>query len=508
MSALAGLIQNTRTRLASRSLWPAVPWLLIVAAWAFFLLHGFASSPGYYIDEGYAADLMKGFREGHFGGSVYYRPLAAYMPGHRLMLWILSPLFFDPILAGRFLSAVFVLAAAALLYGGFRKSLGSAGALALALVFLSYEQTAVLGRMGIPHVLMGIGILILFFRDPPRSWQVVLGGLICFWNHQFALFVFAVFGLLNLTRIRPLIALVATGFFSLLIYYLGLSGPERGFLPDDLSLNAADSRNAEGINLPLILRVIWMYHTQDFLHLLAAAAAGWGVLKRDRGSIAYLLLTAAIIYQRQNILVFNYPDIMFLPLAAALIGRAGGWLRELASTRFPQYQGLAKPAIALILIVLLMIQTAAVWPKIQAFELRQRFQRWATADMGEFRAVAAWVNEHITPADLVLATPTIGAVLKCPTADWLTMTSHQGYPTTFMPRPWPRERLTTDLSLDRIQYVVVSDSDFVWTLGQPNVSKIAEKVEKWPVAYATERFIVLRNPARSDEGPLLPGSAP
>ena len=121
---------------------------------------------------------------------------------------------------------------------------------------------------------------------------------------------------------------------------------------------------------------------------------------------------------------------------------------------------------------------------------------WCSQNVQEIETASAWLNERLTPDDLVICHQNIGWLLNCRTADYLQATAWSGRPTfTFEETP-EKERFLYPADLHKAKYLVVADIDQRWSLSQPNVSWILEELakDKWPVVWSGEFYLIVQNP--------------
>lgn len=487
--------------------WPVA---LLVLLWGMLYWPGLAERPTYYVDEGYAVDLARGWADGRLGGATYERPLAAYMPLHR---WLLQPSLWtvgDPILWGRCISVGVILTIGVVLWMWFRRALGPWLALLPALWLMGYEQSVVLYRMAYPHALFGLGLLLVFGWWGSRWWVRAAGTVLCFWTHQFALPALGLAALCFCRRWRDLLVIGAVVVGSLLALAAGITWfGGWSFVLQDLGWQSAqltDDLGNTGVSLWTPMAVAWSYHTQDLFHAVALLGALTGLWRRELSSVAYMALTSFLIWQRTNIVGFHYPDLLLMPLGAKvladglwagrrLLERVDGGKWEQWVPRLWAGRRVVARAVLVVLVGLTVAQVAFGLVAVRSENgLVLRFQPWATQDMREFRVVADWLNGRSGEGDLVLANPTLASQLRATGVDWLTATLYRGKTTTFSPTPWTKDRFVRSLAPEEFRFVVVGDSDVVWALGQPNVEGTLAQFADWPVVLATLRFVVRENP--------------
>jgi hypothetical protein len=135
-------------------------------------------------------------------------------------------------------------------------------------------------------------------------------------------------------------------------------------------------------------------------------------------------------------------------------------------------------------------------PVVVEGKLVPRDYYWATQSIPDVEAAAKWANEHTDQNDLVICSSNVAWLLHSQTAWFLQVVTWYGMPTQGYELGNPREKFRYDSSVERARFVVVGDSDQRWAIGQPNVIKLFEIMqrEKWPVVWRGDYYFILANP--------------
>jgi len=482
--------------------------LFCVAVWGFLYLPHLRTSPSWYGDEtltlmigrsvfsGDAAD--RAIHPTFWHSSYVYQPFYAWAAGGA------AQVFGGDIYGARLFNAVLALIVALMILLGGRRPFGGDAALFGALVFLTYSQSIVHFRWIYPHNAVALGflavVLCLLRRSTPKTdWIAGLGLATAAACHPlFAHGALAAW----LCRIKRPMAWVRMAAFPALIlaggigWTLSRQWPNLWVLQDIYNLPgfyAQFSReNGSGLQ---ILRNITAFFTQDFFHIgavLTALACCWG---RFYAVPVFLGVVSGLLLQnRQNLTVFYYQAVVFLPLLA--LAWAGG-LRSLENFirhRFGKVRWM-KIALAFFWIIPAVQFTQAVVPSLTG-RILPRNAHWVTQNFHEVEAAAEWINSQIEPEDIVICHQNIGWLLKCRTADLMQTTAWSGKPTFAYESILPRERFRYPANPADAKFLVLADIDQRWTLGQPNVSLILDEITKshWPVVWKGNHYIILANP--------------
>lgn len=102
----------------------------------------------------------------------------------------------------------------------------------------------------------------------------------------------------------------------------------------------------------------------------------------------------------------------------------------------------------------------------------------------------------LEPGDTVGGNPNIAWLLNAEVTPYLQMITWYGIWTQGYENGNARERFRYDASLETAKFAVIGDIDQRWTFGEPNVSQLAQTLEReqWPVVWRGEHYFILANP--------------
>jgi len=111
------------------------------------------------------------------------------------------------------------------------------------------------------------------------------------------------------------------------------------------------------------------------------------------------------------------------------------------------------------------------------------------------RAMAAWINSHSQPTDLVLAMPQVSWLLHCRTAELLQAVAITGAGTAFYPAGLPSDRWAYDARPRAARYLVVDDFTRAWIRENRAERAIVQSARaRWRVVYQGGEYTVYANP--------------
>lgn len=481
---------------------------LLIGSWAILYLPYLRTSPSWYGDETLTLMIGRSLFAGEGGDrsmyATFWHPSYAYQPGYAWLVGLASSLTGEDILGARVLNALLALAISLIIFFGGRRVFGRKASFFGAQMFICYEQSVIHFRWIYPHNAVALGfaivVLCLLRKSSPRAdWTAGAGLAIAAAAHPlFAHGAFAAW----LCRFKRPAAWVRMAVLPALVLAGGLGwtlarqSPHFWVFDDIRSLGAFyakfSSENGAGFQS---LQNIRVFYSHDFFHIGAAIAALLCCRRRFYVISIFLAVVSGLLLQnRQNLPVFYYQAVVFLPvMAMAWSGAARTleiwirlWFRGTQRGRIFWIMAYAIPA-ALFFLVLS--------PAVSG-TLKPRNQLWVTQSVDEVERAADWLSERVTPQDLVICHQNIGWLLPCRTADLMQATAWSGRPTfTFDPTP-ARERFLYPADPGAAKYLVFADIDQRWTLGQPNVSWIIELVanKKWPVVWHGPNYVIVANP--------------
>ena len=482
--------------------------LIVVATWLLIYLPYLRTSPPWYGDETLTLmigrSLFSGVGADRALFATFWHPSYAYQPGYAWMVGFAASLTNGDILGPRFLNALLALIIAlAILLGG-RRPFGVKAALLGALIFLTYSQSVIHFRWIYPHNAVALGfaiaVLCLLRKSSWRAdWTAGAGLALAAVAHP--LFVHGAIASW-LCRIKRPVAWVrmavlpALAVVGCLGWTLARQSPHLWVLDDIHTLagfyGKYSSEYGAGFQL---FRNLGVFYSQDFFHIGAIIAAIICCNRRLYAIPLFLAVVSGLLLQnRQNLTVFYYQAVVFLPVLA--MAWAGAY-RTLES-RIRQATGnrrWTRPVFATVFLVPVVQFFHILGPATSGHLVSRNFH-WCSQNVQEIETASAWLNERLTPDDLVICHQNIGWLLNCRTADYLQATAWSGRPTfTFEETP-EKERFLYPADLHKAKYLVVADIDQRWSLSQPNVSWILEELakDKWPVVWSGEFYLIVQNP--------------
>jgi hypothetical protein len=482
---------------------------LISLSWSLLYLPHLRNSPKWYGDETLTLIIGKALFAGHPSDRAmkisFWHPSYSYQPGYAWMVGGIAWLFNGDILGARLLNAFLALAIGLTIYVGGRGILGHFPAWFGALMFLGYSQSVIHFRWIYPHNAVAFGLLITLLailrRSRPKvDWMAGAGLGIAAMSHP--LFIHGMIAAL-LSRIKqprswfrlatpPTIVIFLSLVCALFRYW-----PEHWLFQDLSDLFefylASSSQSGSGIKAVENIRVFYCY---DFFHI-GAAVGGFLCLRRRLYPIAIFVfvISALLLQNRQNIPIFYYQAVTFLP--ALSLAWSGGfrvllsWLR-----RFGRGSTTVSRSAATIGLILAMLSIGRAVPESLSGHLISRNDFWVTQIPEEVEHASRWLNERVAQSDLVICNPNIAWLLHCRVADLMQATAWRGKRTFTFERPVSRERFLFPADVNEARYVVVGDIDQRWTFLQPGVADIAYQLadEKWPVVWQGRFYLILENP--------------
>lgn len=487
--------------------------LLLFAVWGCLYLPHLRTSPSWYGDETLTLMIGKSLYQGQGADramqATFWHPSYAYQPGYAWLVGLAAAGTKGDILGARFFNTLLALSIAMILFLAGRAPLGRAPALLAALIFLSYEQSIVHFRWIYSHnaVAFGFVLTVLFLIRKASLRNDLMAGVgltIATLSHP--LFVHGSIAACLCRIKRPVswlrMAIFPTVAIATLTLWTWNRLTNKSWLLEDFStlgeFYAQFSKdNGSGLQS---LRNIFFFYSQDLFHAGAFFCALICLWRRFQAIPVFLAVVSGLILQnRQNLTVFYYQAIVFLPILA--FAYAGAlrisiiYLRTLTDIR-PRVATLSA-----FLIPAILFGTSL--PESITGNLRPRNQFWVTQNSSEVESAADWINSRVEPKDLVVCHQNIGWLLKCLTTDFMQATAWSGR-TTFSFEVLPaKERFLFPAEISSARFVVVGDIDQRWTFGQPNVRWILEKLEneKWPVRWQGPNYFILENPILSS-GPM------
>lgn len=122
-------------------------------------------------------------------------------------------------------------------------------------------------------------------------------------------------------------------------------------------------------------------------------------------------------------------------------------------------------------------------------------ERVTVRDIQDAEAAVAYVNHHTEQNDVVLAPPHVAWMIEAHAADFQQSAAYMGGETQNYPKGIDRSRFLFDCSIANAKYVLLWDGWREWAgRKMPDVEKIFQVVETWPVVYEQGEWRVFANP--------------
>lgn len=486
-----------------------MPLLLVLVVWSVLFLPNLRTSPSWYGDETLALkaglDLTHGIAAHRAIWNTFWHPYAPYQPGYEYLIGWAARLFGSDILGGRLVNALLALGIALLITFYGRRIFGILPALFSALLFLTYEQTVIHFRWIFTHNLIAFGFVlsVLSLARPAGRRNDSLAGLgLGISSAALPLFIYGLppAWLIRLKRPRSwfwlfLPAGIIVGLSLALGWFMHL--PEQ-FLWQDLAATARFYAKSSGESSATVSSVslnIYRFFTQDgwhtagFVMLLVCLCRRFYAIGLSGLMIAFLL-----VQNRQNLHVFYYQAVIFLPLM--IMAFAVTEWRIVVTLRRRGVKTRLLRTLQFALLALPISQFVRLAPQTLSGTLKPRIQHWATQSTSEVEQAARWLNENTSEEDLVICNVNIAWLLKAKTADLQQATSWAGFPTWPFDTPLPRAQFRYDANIAAARFLVIGDIDRRWTLAQQNVDKMVGAIadQEWPVVWQGPNYLIARNP--------------
>lgn len=494
---------KTRLKLISITNRLRVSAILLALIWSALYLPNLRTSPPWYGDETLihhtSRNLVVGLPTNFAIWNTFWHPHYPYQPVYTFINGIFAKIASGDIWGSRLFNAILaLLCALTILTLGFRL-FGWKASLFAATMFLCYEQTIIHFRMSYAHNAAGLGLLImtLFLTRGAKSsndWRAGLGLILAAGSHPLfvngAISAFICRILKPKSWIRIYLPTAIYLFLSFIILYLIFGN----WLIEDLNhLKKTYIGRAEtdGSGIKGFFN-FYNFITQDSFHIIMAIGLLLGILiKKPVPAIIGFIVLYLLVRNRQNLIMFYYQSIVILPVLS--LGWAGLWrFLEVFMRRFKIcYHN----AIIIMAIIPLFIFLKNIPDSINGtFIPRNIF--WTTQSSREVEEASQWLNARTTRDDFVAANPNIAWLLNAQTAPYLQIITWYGIPTQGYENGNKRERFRFDISLENARYAVIGDIDSRWTFGEPNLHKLANKLEneKWPIEWQGNHYIILKNP--------------
>jgi len=479
---------------------------MIAVVWALLYLPNLRSSPGWYGDETLTLMIGNALYAGQPSDRAlavtFWHPSYAYQPLYAWMVGLFSSLTNGDILGGRLMNVLLALTTALIIFGMGREIMGEKPALFGSLVFLTYEQTIIHFRWIYSHngVALGFVVSVLaLVRASSIRANAVAGCGLAWAAFCHPLFTHGCLGALacRLKKpsawpfliIPPLAVVAAT-----VSWTLFRTWPE-SWLLDDIRLlgDFYASFSRENGGLLQSARNIYNFYTQDLFHMLAVACiAVCAARKYYAVAIFAAAVSGMLLQNRQNLPVFYYQAVVFLPVLAVAFAGALNVISARLRLSIGRKANYFVTGVFILPATMFLVNAPKSWHG----SFVPRNQPWVTQDVSEVELAAEWLNEHTDESDLVICHQNIGWLLHARTADLMQVTAHSGLPTFTFEKPVPQSRFLYPAKIEEAKYVVIADIDQRWTLGQPNTLNVVRNMETqmWPIVWRAQHYVIVSNP--------------
>jgi len=483
-------------------------WCIVglVALWAILYLPHLRTSPAWYGDETLTLMIGKSLFRGEGADRAFYatfwHPSYAYQPGYAWIVGLSSSLSGGDIYGARFFNSILALAIALLILKAGRRPFGTRPSFIGALIFLSYAQAIIHFRWIYSHNAVALGftltVLCLLRKSALRSDALAGCGLaIAALSHPLFVHGSIATWLCRIKRpiswfwlaFPPALALCA-----MLGWTLLRQAPNRWVFEDMLTLGQfyGEFSQENGSGLQPIKNIVGFYF-QDAFHIGALICALICCRKKYYPIPVFLAVVSGLLLQnRQNLTLFYYQAVVFLPLLA--LAYAGAL--NVIEVRVRHFLGKRNAwAGRLFYAIPLFLLLGSLRPSIDG-TWKPKNELWVTQNCQEVEAVAKWINAHTSNRDMVVCHQNLGWLLECRTTDFIQATAWSGRTTFTFEKIPAKDRFLYPAEIAAAKYLVIGDIDQRWTLAQKNVSWILDltRSEKWKMVWQGADYTVLENP--------------
>lgn len=197
------------------------------------------------------------------------------------------------------------------------------------------------------------------------------------------------------------------------------------------------------------------------------------------------------------------PLLPVIPLGlAALVWQGGRWLVHRLARLGQKAQGLAGALIVAAAAGFIALSSSQVYAQIRSGFVTPIDD--FLLNPAEARAAAAYVNAHVRPADLVIASPGLawlvcgrGATVSCQVADFQMAVAAAGQATPHLPANVPADRWAFDPRFAQARYVVVDNLWRNWAVVHiPQVAALLRADDRWRPSFVAGDITVYYVPSR------------
>jgi hypothetical protein len=117
------------------------------------------------------------------------------------------------------------------------------------------------------------------------------------------------------------------------------------------------------------------------------------------------------------------------------------------------------------------------------------------ANPRDVRAVADYMNTRAEPEDIVIASPTLGWLLRTNVADFQMTAAAAGRDTPHLPGDLPADRWAFPMAFTAARYVVTDPLWYSWgVIFVPGLTDMLADIETWPIVFQSGDLKVHANP--------------
>ncbi len=508
----------------------------LVVVWAFIYLPNLRISPNWYGDEGQVMDMSWTTAHGHPRfGPLYYNFMVPipYQPLTLLINGILLRVFGCDIFVVRLFQVIVALATAGICFWIGARLRDKRFGFLCALAFLTYPEVVIHYRWVRPHpiagtfVLAACGFLISYIQQR-RLRDIVLAGvmtalgLACHW-FMYMMVVLVVVTVLRINRRHVVAALLPIAAYGILfcVWFLWTQpGGIEHFISQLRQIQQAGFGDAVPGALAEAARLYRQFIEFSFIAPTVGRDGSHGVdiwlpiatlgilffpVRQFRGWLIFWLggLMYGVLKSRNNVHLFFYPAMVFVPLMAIGFAGAIALMEERLVRHLPKLERWARyvPSLALIGIFggICLYNSFTHW--------RTKIDLWTLRSHKDAEAAMQFVNAHTTKEDFVVMPDQVYWLYPYPYRAQLFECAHYaGRESRPFSETLPRKMFWFDCSWQRAKYLVLAYGidvngrpygiDAIYWMGFKGVREIVEQVqqEKWPVVFRQGEYMVLANP--------------
>lgn len=120
---------------------------------------------------------------------------------------------------------------------------------------------------------------------------------------------------------------------------------------------------------------------------------------------------------------------------------------------------------------------------------------WALENPTDAQAVSNFINQHTTPNDLIICSPTLAWMFDTRVSDYQVTLAYSGVTTEHLPGDIPKERFAFDPSLTQAKFVIIDNNWRNWAaLEMSEVAEMIFTVQTWQQVYQSGTISVYLNP--------------